>query len=382
MAQKWHPDKNPGNTEAADKFKDIGEAYEVLSDESKRELYDQHGKEGLDQNGFHARNPFDFFSSFGDIFGGSGRQRGPAKGKDIQHALEVPLADLYNGKVRKMKINRKIICTTCNGSGSNNPSVTNTKCTSCNGVGAKMKTIRQGNTIYQTQAACEVCEGKKFVIPEGERCEGCQGTKTIRESKIISVEIEKGMQWGQNLAFYGEADQFPDTITGDLVFQLTPKKDVKEEFERQKHDLVIKKDIPLGDALHGAKIALKHLDGREILIVTPPGEIPQPNEKRKVVGEGMPILNQPEKHGDLYVILNIVLPTTISAQHLKSLATIFPPTKIDETNKTKHEMKKFNEQQQQRGQSGRGGHPFQDRMDEDDDEGQGRGGQGVQCAQQ
>lgn len=77
-------------------------------------------------------------------------------------------------------------------------------------------------------SACEVCEGKKFVIPEGERCEGCQGTKTIRESKIISVEIEKGMQWGQNLAFYGEADQFPDTITGDLVFQLTPKKDVKE----------------------------------------------------------------------------------------------------------------------------------------------------------
>lgn len=97
-----------------------------------------------------------------------------------------------------------------------------------------MRQIRQGNTIYQTQMACEVCEGKKFVIPEGERCETCQGNKVTKESKVITVEIEKGMQWGQQLAFYGEADQFPDVITGDLIFQLKPKKDTPEVRKRVK----------------------------------------------------------------------------------------------------------------------------------------------------
>jgi len=120
LAQKWHPDKNPDNkTEAEEKFKEINEAYEVLSDKSKRETYDRFGKEGLSESGFHAGNPFDIFGSFfGGGFGGGGRSRGPQRTRDIEHAINVTLEDLFKGIKKKMKISRNVLCDTCSGTGS------------------------------------------------------------------------------------------------------------------------------------------------------------------------------------------------------------------------------------------------------------------------
>lgn len=219
---------------------------------------------------------------------------------------------------------------------------------------------------------CDVCEGKKFVIPEGEKCETCKGAKTVKDSKLLSVEVEKGMQWGQKLAFYGEADQFPDTVTGDVVFQLTPKQSVNEEFEREGHDLIIKKDISLGDALSGAKVLIKHLDNREILLSVPAGEIVSPGEKRKIVGQGMPMLNRPDQFGDLIVVLSIVMPKSLTAQQLEAIKHILPPTKLvyNESSVQKLQMKKLTEKEQKK----------RDRMEEDQEYGQQP--QGVPCAQQ
>jgi len=238
-----------------------------------------------------------------------------------------------------------------------------------------MKAIRQGNTIYQTQQVCDVCEGKKFVIPEGQKCESCNGGKTTKESKVLSIEIEKGMQWGQNLAFYGEADQFPDTITGDVIFQLRPKKGDEELFEREGSDLVIKQEITLGDALCGAKLVIKHLDGRELLISVPSGEIVQSGEKRKIPGQGMPILNKPDQFGDLYVILTVVMPKTLDAKQLAAIKAVFPPRKLtyNEATCVKVPMNKLTERDQRKQE--------RNRMDEDEEQGGGQQG-GVQCAQQ
>jgi len=239
-----------------------------------------------------------------------------------------------------------------------------------------MRQIRQGNTLYQTQMVCDVCEGKRFVIPEGEKCENCLGGKVVKDSKVLAVEIERGMQWGQQLAFYGEADQFPDIVTGDVIFQLKPKSDPHfDDFEREGNDLVVKKEISLGDALCGAKMILKHLDQREILISCPHGEIVSPGEKRKVAGQGMLILNRPEQYGDLFVVLTIVMPKALTQSQLDTIRNILPPTKPPPADPAvKLQMKKMTEKEQRK---------RQERMDEDQDPyGRGGGGEGVQCAQQ
>jgi len=374
-AQQYHPDKNPGDKQAEEKFKEVGEAYEVLSDKSKRETYDKFGKEGLEGGGFHGTNPFDIFSQFGgggfaDFFGGGG-QRGPKKGQDIEHAIPVTLVDLYKGKKKKMKINRKIICETCHGSGSNKGDV-DTKCKKCNGTGRETKVVRQGNTIYQTQGQCSSCDGKKFVISDSDKCTNCQGYKVVKESKILTVEIEPGMQVGQQISFYGESDQFPDTITGDVIFVLRPAQETSI-FTRSGNDLHCKKEVTLIEALSGIKFILKHLDDRELLITT--DEIVQPGEKRKVIKQGMPVLNKPEKFGDLYVEFTVVLPTQLTKEQVTNLQKILPlkPLQYNENQVIPCSLQKISESEEKHKQQKQ-----QQQQEEEDGHHQG----GVQCQQQ
>eukprot|EP01126_Amoeba_proteus_P060689 TRINITY_DN805_c0_g1_i10.p1 TRINITY_DN805_c0_g1~~TRINITY_DN805_c0_g1_i10.p1 ORF type:complete len:410 (-),score=81.88 TRINITY_DN805_c0_g1_i10:170-1399(-) len=380
LAQQWHPDKNPGNAEAAEKFKGISEAYDVLSDDQKRAKYDRYGKEGVGADG-GMHDPFDMFRSF--FPGMRGERSGPQRSPDINHELEVSLAELYTGKKRKMKVNRKILCHECEGSGTTRGKgkSVNTKCTECNGQGRVFKTLQRGNTIFQTQVGCSTCQGKCYIIPENEKCPICRGEKLIKDSKVFTVDIERGMTYGDNITFYGEADQIPDQITGDLVFHLKPKQGDDATFKRQGNDLYMQQEISLVEALTGFKLAVTHLDGRKIAVTSKPGEVVAPSDVLMVEEQGFSIKNQPERFGDLYITITVNFPTRLTEDQSKRLLATFPrPNRpLGDVNETLVCQKVTQEQKQSRQQRYQSYHHHNDAMHEDDDDGA-RGG--VQCQQQ
>jgi len=371
-AQKWHPDKNPERKEEAEeKFKEINEAYEVLSDKQKREIYDKYGKEGLSESGFHATDPFDIFSNF---FGGGGPRghQGPRRTKDIHHPLYIGLADLYKGYTKKMRVSRNVVCDACKGSGSKREGAV-TKCKGCDGSGMRVEVTVHGNMRLQRQTVCGQCGGKGEVIPDQDRCEKCNGSKVVREAKVITVEIQRGMKWNEAISFYGEADQEPDKIAGDLIFVLKPKEDENTPFERKGNDLYIKQDVSFIDALCGVNFVIKHLDDRETLLTYP--DVVNPGDILCVPGQGMPIMGKPDSYGDLYVSFNITFPPKITEAQRKALLSVFQQTKPKVgSDVEKFTLKKMQPKQQQQ----RGHHGFVNGSDDDEQQGQ----QGVQCAQQ
>jgi len=321
LAQKWHPDKNPDNKqEAEEKFKEINEAYEVLSDKSKREIYDVHGKDGLSETGFHASDPFDLFSAF--FGGGGGRQRGPKKTPDLTKPLEVSLADLYKGLTKKMKITRNVVCDGCKGTGSKTG--VSGKCKGCDGQGIRIEVQAQGFMRIQRQVVCPVCRGRGDTISDADKCTKCSGERLVSESKVITVEIQKGMKWNEAISFYGEADQAPDCMSGDLIFVLKPKSSDPSKFERKGNDLYLKVEVPLIDALTGVKLPIKHLDDRDLLLSY--NEPINPGDLLVVSNQGMPIVGQPDKFGDLLVIFSVVFPPEITPEQKKALLAVFPRT--------------------------------------------------------
>lgn len=365
-AQRWHPDKNPDNKpEAEEKFKEINEAYEVLSDKSKREIYDRYGKEGLTESGFHATDPFDFFGGF---FGGSPRSQGPKRTKDLHHPLYISLADLYKGITKKMKVSRNILCDGCKGTGSKREGAV-TKCKGCDGNGVRVEIQVHGNMRLQRQTVCSVCSGKGEVIPESDKCTKCGGEKVVRDTKVITVEVTRGMKWNEALSFYGESDQSPDCISGDLVFVLKPKQDDTCPFERKGNDLLYKQNISFIDALTGVNFVVHHLDDRDLLLSYP--DVVNPGDVLCVPNQGMPIPGQLDKYGDLFITFNVTFPEKITDAQKKTLLTVFQQTKpkIPE-DAEKLTLKKLKPKQTQR------------QNVSDDDNGDDRGQPSVQCAQQ
>jgi len=190
------------------------------------------------------------------------------------------------------------------------------------------------------------------------------------EAKIITVEIQRGMKWNEALSFYGESDQAPDAMAGDLVFVLKPKQEENSPFERKGNDLYIKQDVPFIDALTGVNFVIKHLDDREILLSYP--DIVNPGDVLAVPNQGMPIMGQPDQFGDLFVQFNVTFPQKLTDQQRKALLSVFQPSKPkvgSEVEKFTLKKMKPRQQQKQRPQNG------------SDEEGPG-GQPGVQCAQQ
>jgi len=329
QARDVHPDKTKGDPEKAEVFKQLSHAYEVLSDPERRQIYDQYGEDGLKQGGMGGfSNAEDIFSQFfGGGFGGGfgGRGSGPRRGNDISFALGVTLKDMYNGTKKKLKVNKDVLCGTCDGKGSEKEGATKT-CPRCRGQGVVFTRRQMGPSIIQMQQDCDECNRKGEIIDPKDRCKQCKGKKVVQESKIIEVEIDRGMQEGQRITFSGEGDQAPGITPGDIVVVLKEKEDPSIKFHRRGDDLILEKDINLLEALTGYEFVVKHLDDRTLVVRSGDGDITEEGDIRVVNNEGMPQHRNPFIKGHLFIKFNIEWPKpgSLTQAQKDALAKVLP----------------------------------------------------------
>uniref|UniRef100_A0A5F9CH38 DnaJ heat shock protein family (Hsp40) member A4 n=1 Tax=Oryctolagus cuniculus TaxID=9986 RepID=A0A5F9CH38_RABIT len=250
------------------KFKLISQAYEVLSDPKKRDIYDQGGEQAIKEGGSGSpsfSSPMDIFDMF---FGGGGRMARERRGKNVVHQLSVTLEDLYNGVTKKLALQKNVICEKCEGVGGKKGSVE--KCPLCKGRGMQIHIQQIGpGMVQQIQTVCIECKGQGERINPKDRCESCSGARVTREKKIIEVHVERGMKDGQKILFHGEGDQEPELEPGDVIIVLDQKD--HSVFQRRGHDLIMKMKIQLSEALCGFKKTIKTLDDRTLVITSKSG---------------------------------------------------------------------------------------------------------------
>jgi len=390
MAMKFHPDKNP---DAGDKFKEISFAYEVLNDAEKREIYDKYGEEGLREGGGGGMDQDDLFSHIfgmggmgGFPFGGRGGPRGgprasqKRKGKDKGYGYPVTLEELYKGKQAKHPLSRMVLCSGCEGKGTNKPRGSS-KCTNCDGSGVQMTMRHLGfGMVQQLQEKCRSCDGEGEVIRAKDRCPQCKGNKVKEEVKQLDVYIDAGMKHGQKIVFNGEGDQLPDIIPGDVIFVLQQEK--HPVFTREGSDLHITKKISLIEALVGVQFVVEHLDGRRLLVTSNKGEIVRPGDVKSIEGEGMPTNGNIFEKGKLFIRFDVEFPAdgSIDAKAAQSLCTsLGAPHKVDESK----EYERVTLRAETARKSARGEEQGRnDDMEEDEEEEDEDGPRGVQCHQQ
>lgn len=327
-ALKYHPDKNQHNPEAAEKFKEISSAYEILSDSEKRQVYDTYGEAGLSGSGGPGgMGADDIFSHFfggmggmGGMFGEGGGPSGPRRSRDIQHPIKATLSDLYKGKVAKLALTRTVLCKKCDGKGGKSVKT----CASCHGSGTRFVTRQMGPMVQRFQTACTDCKGQGKIIEPSDRCTTCSGKGTVDEREVLEVHIDKGMTHGQRITFRGKGDEGPDIIPGDVVFIVDQQP--HEQFERKGDDLYMTAKIDLLTALAGGSFAIKHLDNDYLKVEIIPGEIITPGSVKVIEGKGMPSYRH-HNFGNLYITFEIEFPAANSIDHekLAKLETILPP---------------------------------------------------------
>jgi len=307
-----HPDKGGDKEE----FQKIQLAYDTLSDEDKRKVYDDYGEEGLKEG--MTEEPTSIF----DILNrGGGKKNVRRKTKSVLQAMEVTLEDIFIGKEKYLEIKRYRICKKCKGNGSKDPNA-NTKCTSCNGRGVKMVVQRMGNTILQSQQTCPECRGEGYVIKNEDKCTACHGDKVTQESKTLKILLDKGAPDGKRYTFEGESDEMPGYDPGDVIIEIRIKKHNK--FERTGADLTMTTDISLLEALTGFQLLITHLDGRKVLISSKKGEIIKPGMMKTVKECGMPFYDHPTRFGNLYIKFNVKLPKSLKDGQKSAIKQLFP----------------------------------------------------------
>lgn len=308
-ALKYHPDRNPNNKDAEEKFKEAAEAYEVLKDQEKRQVYDQYGHAGLEGSGFQGFGGFeDIFSSFGDVFGdifgmgGGHRRGGPKRGADLRYDLEIKLEDAAFGLEKELTINLYEVCSSCNGTRAK-PGTKPITCVMCAGTGQVSHT--QG--FFSIATTCSRCHGEGIIIETP--CTTCKGVGKEPKEKTISIKIPPGVDTGSRLRVRG-AGEGGDRggPSGDLYVFISVKD--HPDFIREENDLRSVVPISFVQATLGSKIKVKSLEGSQNLSI-PAGT--QSGKVFKIRGAGMHSL-QGYGRGDLLVQVQLITPTKLTAR--------------------------------------------------------------------
>ena len=322
VAMQFHPDRNPGDKGAEDKFKEAAEAYEVLSDTDKKAQYDRYGHAGVTGNGRGfgggGMNMEDIFSQFGDVFGddlfgsffGGGRGRTSrskgVRGSNLRIKIKLTYEEIAKGVTKNIKVKKHVGCTTCNGSGAKDKgSVQN--CTTCGGTGQVRRVTNTFIGQMQTVTTCPACNGEGTTITA--KCNSCKGEGRVFGEEAMAIEIPAGVQEGMqlNLSSKGNAGE-RGGMPGDLIILIEeePHKDLQRDGMNVAYDL----HISFPDAVFGTQLEVPTIDGRAKIKI-PPGT--QSGKIFRLKGKGFPAVNSYQK-GDQLIHVNVWTPQNISAE--------------------------------------------------------------------
>lgn len=357
-AIKYHPDKNPGDTKAEEKFKEAAEAYEVLSDANKRARYDQFGHAGMAGSaaggGFNGQDMSmdDIFSMFGDIFGGhsssggfggfggfgggSARQQ-PRKfrGADLRVRVKLTLKEILEGTTKKLKIKKYVPCDQCHGSGAEGDGGSET-CSTCNGSGSVITTQQTILGTMQSQTTCPKCHGEGKTIKN--KCKKCSGDGVVYGEELIEVKIPAGVQDGMQLSMQGKGNAGKHNgVPGDLIILISEVED--KELIRDGNDLVYNLLLDFTTAALGGSVEVPTINGKAKVTVAPGT---QPGKILRLKGKGLPSLSSygyTSGTGDLLININIYIPESLTAEEKKQIEKLKNNKNFTPSKEVKEKMK-------------------------------------------
>ena len=325
-AIKYHPDKNPGDKEAEEKFKEAAEAYDVLSNEEKRARYDKFGHAGMSGaaggaggfGGFSGGFSMDdIFSQFGDIFGGHfgggfGGARGGRsvnRGSDIRVRIKLTLAEIVNGTTKKIKVNKDVVCEKCGGSGAKDAS-SHATCSTCNGSGY---VVTVQNTFFgrmQSQSVCPTCGGEGKVVTA--KCDRCAGEGCVRDSEVIEIQVPAGVGEGMALTVSGKGNAARrGGVNGDLIVVIEEERSA--ELVRDGNNLIHNLNITVATAILGGEVEVPTVEGKAKIKIAPGTHA---GKVLRLRGKGIPDVNGYGR-GDIMVVVDITIPTSLTSEEKK-----------------------------------------------------------------
>jgi len=327
LAIKYHPDRNPGDKEAEEKFKEAAEAYDVLHDPQKRQQYDQFGFNGPGGGGFGGfdaggMNMDDIFSMFGDIFGGrggfggfggfgggSGARTARQKGSDLRLKVKLSLQEVNSGTTKKFKINKDVTCPHCHGSGAEGGSGSET-CPTCHGNGYVTHTKQSIFGMMQTQGICPTCQGEGKVIKN--KCHECGGTGVVKGEEVVEVNIPAGVAEGMvvNVPGKGNAGRH-NGVNGDIQVYIAEEEN--NTFIRDGQNLIYNLLLDFPTAALGGQVEIPTVTGGKLMMKIEPGT--QPGKTMRLRGKGLPtVQGYGRGNGDIIVNVSVYVPKTLSKE--------------------------------------------------------------------
>ena len=322
LAIKYHPDRNPGDKEAEEKFKEAAEAYEVLHDPDKRRQYDQFGFDAPGGSGFGGfsgdMNMDDIFSMFGDIFGGhagfsgfgsGSSRRGPQvhRGADLRLKVRLTLQEIAHGVTKKFKVRKDITCSHCHGTGAA-PGSTNDQCPTCHGSGVITHTTQSIFGMMQTQGVCPTCDGSGTVIKN--KCPHCHGTGVEKGEEVVEIKIPAGVAEGMIVNVPGKGNAgMRKGVNGDI--QVFVEEEPNDTFIRDDNNLIYNLLLDFPTAALGGDVEIPTIEGTKLRVKMEPGT--QPGKTLRLRGKGLPaVQGYGRGNGDLVVNVSVYVPKTLS----------------------------------------------------------------------